>query len=86
MASDRIWKGLQLFGPWVIALALAISNALLIDQNLRMRAEINKARPSTLEPGDRVRSFVAPALHGGTINVNYTGEEVKRIFLYFSPG
>jgi len=85
-AFGSIGKSLRTIGPWVIIVVLAVSNALLINQNLRMRAEINKGKPDSLEPGNKVSPFVVTALRGGTINVNYTGEEAKRVFLFFSPG
>ena len=70
---------------WAILIPLAVLNILLVRQNLQMRSQLEKAQPKVLKPGDRVQSFSALGLQGEPININYTGEETKRVLLYFTP-
>lgn len=70
---------------WVIMAALAVVNILLIQQNLALRAEINKSRPDSLQPGDLVPSFSAIDLKGNAVNINYSSKEATRVLLFFTP-
>ncbi len=70
---------------WAMLVALAASNALLIRQNLQMRRALDKFKPDSLQAGDAVPPFVTQDLQGNTVNINYTGEERKRVFLFFTP-
>ena len=85
MTPRIAWKNLSSILPWSVLALLAIINALLIKQNLQMRAQLEKLRPQVLRVGDRVQPFSAQGLRGDIIVVNYTGKEVNRILLYFSP-
>jgi peroxiredoxin len=87
MSLVEVWKKLPQSALWMLLLLiLAGSNALLIRQNVRMRAELNSFKPSVLEPGDKVPSFSARGLDGEQLHVNFTGKEPRRILLFFSPG
>jgi hypothetical protein len=77
-------KKLVSIAPWAMLIVLAAVNALLIRQNLQMRARLDQLKPKTLQPGDKVESFSAQGLHGESINMNYMGE-TKRVLLYFTP-
>lgn len=63
---------------------LVLSNGLLIWQNIKLRAEIDRHKPNILQKGDKVEAFSAPSLRNQIINVNYTGREPTRIFLFFT--
>ena len=70
---------------WTMLPLLALSNALLIWQNLQLRAEIERQKPNVLRKGDKVEAFSAPTLRNQVINVNYTGNEATRVLLFFTP-
>jgi thiol-disulfide isomerase/thioredoxin len=70
---------------WSLLPALAIGNALLIRQNLKMRAELNKLLPIVLKSGESVPPFIAQGLNGETFSINYSANEPARVFLFFSP-
>ena len=70
---------------WAMLPVLALSNALLIWQNLKLRAEIERYKPNVLRKGDKVEAFSAPTLRNQVINVNYTGKEATRVLLFFTP-
>lgn len=70
----------------VMLLSLAVSNVLLLRQNLQMRAALSEPTTDILRPGDRVPSFSAAGLHDARVEVNYTGAAPKRVLLYFTPG
>lgn len=71
---------------WLMLLALAVSNVLLLRQNLQMRAALTKAAPDFLQAGERVSPFVAIGLREERIEVNYAGAGRMRVLLYFTPG
>jgi peroxiredoxin len=85
MRADTTLKKLLLALPWVMVLGLAIGNAMLLKQNLKLRSELEGRRPAALQPGERAVSFSAPSLGGDTVQINYTGKEIKRVLLYFTP-
>jgi peroxiredoxin len=85
MKTDNISKKLLFGVPWLMVLVLATTNLLLLRQNLKMRSSIEGHRPSALQTGDKVESFSAQALTGDTVHIGYTGKEVTRVLLYFSP-
>lgn len=63
---------------------LALSNGLLIWQNKKLRAEVDRHKPNILQKGDKVEAFSASSLRNQTISVNYTGKEPTRVFLFFT--
>ncbi|MDT4953064.1 MAG: AhpC/TSA family [Acidobacteriota bacterium] len=79
------WKKSPTIAVWVLLLALAIANALLIRQNLQMRTALSKYEPPVLQSGEQVQSFSAPSLSGENIQVNYTGNGPKRVLMFFTP-
>jgi peroxiredoxin len=64
--------------------ALAASNVLLIRQNLQMRLALERLRPQKAEAGDKVPPFVAPALDGDTVRVEYAGGGRKTLLFFFT--
>ena len=78
-------KKLVRTGFWVMLAALAASNVLLIRQNLQMRLALERLRPQNAEAGDKVPPFVAPALDGDTVRVEYTGGGRKTLLFFFTP-
>lgn len=78
-------KKLTNAGLWIMLIALATANVLLIRQNLQMRRELEGSRPPTLKAGERLQPFTASGLDGEPISVSYTGNGPKRILLFFTP-
>lgn len=70
---------------WVIVAALAVSNALLIWQNLQMRREVERYQPRRLKPGDKGSPFKAPGLDGSPVEVSFEAGARSKVLLYFSP-
>jgi peroxiredoxin len=85
MSSSVVRTKLPSILLWAMLPVLALSNALLIWQNLQLRAEIERYRPNLLRKGDKVEGFSAPTLRNQVINVNYTGKEATRVLLFFTP-
>jgi len=70
---------------WVIITALAVSNALLIRQNLQMRREVERFQPRRLKAGDKVQPFKAAGIDGSSVEVNFEPGARKKVMLFFSP-
>ena len=85
MTPTVMWKKLPTIIFWVMLVALAVANALLIRQNLQMRAALSKYEPPVLQPGEQVQPFSAPSLSGENIQVNYTGNGPNRVLMFFTP-
>lgn len=84
MSLNQVRQKLPSILLWTTLPLLALSNGLLIWQNAKLRAEVNRHKPNILQKGDRVESFSAPNLRNQMINVNYTGREPTRVFLFFT--
>lgn len=70
---------------WALLPVMALLNVLLIKQNLQMRKEIDRHKPSVLQKGDRVEPFSAPTLRNQIIGVDYTGTGATRVLVFFTP-
>ena len=66
-------------------MALALSNVLLIRQNLQLRAALAMGEPQSLQAGDTVPTFSAAGLRGEQISVSYPEAGAKRVLFYFTP-
>lgn len=69
----------------VVILALAVSNVLLIRQNLQLRAALAAGGPEAPRAGDVFPAFAAAGLRGEQISVSYPEAGAKRVLLYFTP-
>ena len=76
------YYGLALWGMVII---LAVSNVLLLRQNLQLRSVLKKLEPDPLKAGDKLESFSALGLHGENIAINFAGDAPKRVLLFLSP-
>jgi glutaredoxin len=70
---------------WSLLAGLAVTNVLLIRQNLQMRAMLAKGQPRYLKAGERVPPFAAVDLDGAPVRLDYPGSGPKRIMFYFTP-
>src|SRR5215213_5421040 len=75
------YYGLALLGMVVI---LALSNVLLLRQNLQLRNLLKKFEPDRLKAGDKLESFSALGLHGENIAINFAGDAPRRVLMFLS--
>lgn len=78
-------KKIVSLAPWMLVIALLISNLLLLSQNKKMRGVIEAASPRVLGPGDTVPEFVASDLNNQRVAIQYNSNSARRIFLFFKP-
>ena len=69
---------------WLMIPALALSNGLLIRQNLQLRAKVEGLKPNALQKGDKVQPFSASGLHDEKTNVQYERGRPSHVLLYFT--
>lgn len=73
---------------WLVLIALAASNVLLIRQNLLLRrqsSEPSKPQPNKPKEGDKISSFDALGLNGETVKVDFDHIRKTRLLIFFSP-
>ena len=71
--------------PWGMVVILAVSNVLLLRQNLQLRNLLKKFEPDRLKAGDKLESFSALGLHGENITINFASDAPRRVLLFLSP-
>ena len=81
----KIPHGISVSLPWILVAILAISNVLLINQNLKMREALEKNLPSSLQAGEAVPSFDARTIDGNPVRIYYPGRGPKKVLFYFTP-
>lgn len=79
--TQRRYYGLAL---GVMVVVLAVSNVLLLRQNLQLRNLLKKFEPDRLKAGDKLESFSALGLHGENIAINFAGDAPRRVLLFLS--
>ena len=80
-STQSKYYGLALWGMVVI---LAVSNVLLLRQNLQLRNLLKKFEPDRLKAGDKLESFSALGLHGENIAINFASDAPRRVLLFLS--
>jgi hypothetical protein len=83
--SQFPWKKLSVVLLWIALIGLSVSNILLLRQNRQMRAKLGNEKPNFLKPGDRMPALNAVGLRGEVFSISYTGNERKRVLLFFAP-
>lgn len=63
---------------------LAVSNVLLLRQNLQLRNLLKKFEPDRLKAGDKLESFSAVGLHGEDIAIDFRSDAPRRVLLFLS--
>ncbi|MFN7946934.1 MAG: hypothetical protein U0Z53_16400 [Blastocatellia bacterium] len=74
---------------WIIGILLILlltGDALLIKQNLRLRADLEKFRPDTISKGQVVPQFSGRTLQGDDFKMTFAADQPARVLLFFSPG
>lgn len=66
----------------IVAVALLLSNILLIFQNLKLRALIDSDKPTQTKEGDILEVFQSRDLYGNETEINYSNNK-KRILFFF---
>jgi peroxiredoxin len=82
MSSGSKYYGLAL---WSMVVILAVSNGLLLRQNLQLRNLLQKFEPDQLKPGDKLESFSASGLNGENVSVDFASGGPKRVLMFLSP-
>ncbi len=70
---------------WGMIVILAVSNGLLLRQNLQLRNLLKKFEPDQLKPGDRLESFSAVDLNGETVAMDFASGGPRRVLMFLSP-
>lgn len=70
---------------WGMVIILAVSNGLLLRQNLQLRNLLNKFEPDQLKPGDNLESFAALDLNGESVSINFSSSSPRRVLMFLSP-
>jgi hypothetical protein len=79
-------KKIVSLAPWMLVIALLISNLLLLGQNKKLRGIIEAAAtPRVLQPGDKVPEFTASDLNNQRVEIKYDAQSSRRVFLFFKP-
>src|SRR5687768_7370641 len=81
-SSQSKYYGLALRGMVVI---LAVSNVLLLRQNLQLRNLLKKFKPDRHKAGDKVESLSALGLHCENIPIDYARDPPRQVLLFHSP-
>jgi peroxiredoxin len=69
---------------WGVVIILALSNGLLLRQNLQLRKLLKKFEPDRLRAGDRLESFSALSIHGEKIAIDFANNAPRRVLLFLS--
>ncbi|HYV11640.1 MAG TPA: TlpA disulfide reductase family protein [Pyrinomonadaceae bacterium] len=70
---------------WGMVIILAVSNSLLLRQNLQLRNLLKKFEPDRLKPGDKLESFSASGLNGETVAIDFASGGPRRVLMFLSP-
>lgn len=69
---------------WAMILILAVSNVLLLRQNLQLRNLLKKFEPDQLKAGDKLEAFSALGLHGENVAIDFASDAPRRVSLFLS--
>jgi peroxiredoxin len=70
---------------WAMVIILAISNSLLLRQNLQLRSVLKKFEPDQLKPGDKLEPFNASGLNGESVAIDFASGGPRRVLMFLSP-
>ena len=82
MSTQSKYYSLALWGMVII---LAVSNSLLLRQNLQLRNLMKKFEPDQLKPGDKLEPFSASGLNGETVVIDFARGGPRRLLMFLSP-
>jgi peroxiredoxin len=68
-----------------MVMVLAVSNVLLLRQNLQLRTLLKRFQPDHLKAGDQLESFSALGLNGENIAIDFASDAPRRVLLFLSP-
>ena len=69
MSSASLQSKYYSLALWGMVIILAVSNSLLLRQNLQLRNLLKKFEPDQLKPGDKLEPFSASGLNGETVAI-----------------
>ena len=85
MSSASIQPRYYSLALWGMVIILAVSNSLLLRQNLQLRNLLKKFEPDQLKPGDKLESFSASGLNDERIVIDFASGGPRRVLLFLSP-
>ena len=83
--SGRAQNRYYALALWAMVFMLALSNGLLLRQNLQLRSALKKFEPGRLKVGDKVEPFSAQGLQGERIAIDFANDAPRRVFMFLSP-
>ena len=85
MSSASLQSKYYSLALWGMVIILAVSNSLLLRQNLQLRNLLKKFEPDQLKPGDKLEPFSASGLNGETVAIDFASGGPRRVLLFLSP-
>ncbi len=85
MSSASVHSKYYSLALWGMVIILAVSNSLLLRQNLQLRSLLKKFEPDQLKPGDKLAPFSASGLNGETVVIDFAGGGPRRLLMFLSP-
>ena len=85
MSSAGVHSKYYSLALWGMVVILAVSNSLLLRQNLQLRNLLKKFEPDQLKPGDKLEPFSASGLNGETVVIDFLSGGPRRVLLFLSP-
>ena len=85
MSSAGVHSKYYSLALWGMVVMLAVSNSLLLRQNLQLRNLLKKFEPDQLKPGDKLEPFSASGLNGETVVIDFLSGGPRRVLLFLSP-
>ena len=85
MSSAGVHSKYYSLALWGMVVILAVSNSLLLRQNLQLRNLLKKFEPDQLKPGDKLEPFSASGLNGETVVIDFARGSPRRLLMFLSP-
>ena len=85
MSSASLQSKYYSLALWGMVIILAVSNSLLLRQNLQLRNLLKKFEPAQLKPGDKLEPFSASDLSGETVAIDFGSGAPRRVLMFLSP-
>ena len=85
MSSASVQSKYYSLALWGMVTILAVSNGLLLRQNLQLRNLLKKFEPDQLKAGDKLEPFSASGLNGEPIAIDFASGGPRRVLMFLSP-
>ena len=85
MSSASVQSKYYSLALWGMVTILAVSNGLLLRQNLQLRNLLKKFEPDQLKAGDKLEPFSASGLNGEPVAIDFASGGPRRVLMFLSP-